>query len=84
MMQKKKYHKQVEALVGLMLNARTVPQVHVNQAQAEALSRAILAEDALVPRELIIGLAKTYKNMLDKKLIKADPVMEELIKYAKN
>lgn len=84
MMQKKKYRKQVEALVSLMLNARTVPQVRVTKEQAEGLSRTILAEDALVPRELIIGVANSYKKMVKSGVIESDPAMEELIKYAKH
>lgn len=84
MMQKKRYKKQVEALVGLMLHARTIPQVRVTPEQAESLSRAILADDALVPRELLVGVAHIYEKMIKSGKVKKDPVMEELIKYAKH
>jgi hypothetical protein len=83
-MQKKRYNKQVESLTEMMLTVRTVPQAHITEAQAAALSKAILADDALVPRELIVGIYQTYNKLLKEGKIKKDASFDAIIKYAKN
>jgi hypothetical protein len=84
MMQKKRYSKQVKSLALLMRKARTIPQAHMTEEQAEALSRAILADDALVPREILVGVAYTYQKLVESGKIKKEATFEELIKYQKH
>lgn len=84
MMQKKRYTKQVQSLSLLMRKARTIPQAHITEEQAEALSKAILADDALVPREILVGVARAYEKLVASGKIKKEPSFEELIKYQKH
>jgi hypothetical protein len=82
-MLKKRFSKQLESLIVMLSSVKTKPSVTLTTIEAEALARAILADDVLVPREMIIAWAKRYEQLVEQKIIKKDDILKEIIKYTR-
>lgn len=82
-MLKKRFSKQLESLVVMLLSVKTRPSVNLTKIEAEALAKAILADDVLIPREMIIAWAKRYEQLVEQKIIKKDDILKEITKYTR-